>query len=264
MDNKPIKIRDMRHKEKFPIDDVYLNGYAKKCGIYATGVYMSLCRHANNNQRCFPSTETMGKELSISERQVYRAISILENFNIIKRERVGKKLNNLYTLVDRSEWSDRTSSQVTPDCVAGHPLTGSHIKDTHIKDTNIRKISNTIVLLATPKRCDIFPHLKDKEFTKTFNDFILMRKSLRSPMTPRAEEIILNKLQKHDIRVAIRMLENSIEKSWKGVFQLKQEEMTEFNTPIFTRKEVTNITEEQRQANLRELDKMKQSLNWKL
>ena len=78
-----FEVRDMRHKEKFQIDDIYLNGYAKKCGIYATGVYVSLCRHADTDQKCFPSLKKIAEELNISEKQVGRAIKILEENRII-------------------------------------------------------------------------------------------------------------------------------------------------------------------------------------
>jgi hypothetical protein len=216
---KEIKLRDMRHKEKFQIDDAYLNGYAKKCGIYATGVYVSLCRHSNNDQNCFPSAATIAKELDMSEKQVYRSIKILEDHNIIMRERVGKKLNNLYFLVDKSQWSDRTSSPITTDSRSHHYRTDSPTKDTHIKDTHKRNIE--------------FKFLEDSEFNKTFADFQLMRKSIKKSLTPRAEEIILKKLHQHNLRVAIRMLENSIEHSWQSVFPLKAEEISNMNMPIY-------------------------------
>ena len=74
-----FEVRDMRHKEKFQIDDIYLNGYAKKCGIYATGVYISLCRHSDAKlQECWPSIRKIAEELNISEKQVGRALKILE------------------------------------------------------------------------------------------------------------------------------------------------------------------------------------------
>ena len=77
------KVRDLREKF-FQVDDAYLNGYAKLCGISATGVYMILCRHASKDQSCFPSKKTIAEKLGISERSVYTAVKVLENWNIIK------------------------------------------------------------------------------------------------------------------------------------------------------------------------------------
>lgn len=101
-----IIIRDLRRKEKFFIDDEYLNGYAKKCGVTATAVYASLCRHVDKKQKCYPSTRKIAEEHNISIRSVYRALDVLEQYLIIRRKRLGKQLTNRYYLLDRTEWSD--------------------------------------------------------------------------------------------------------------------------------------------------------------
>lgn len=103
------KIRDLRSKEKFVMDDRYLNAYARLCGIHATGVYVSLCRHANKEQTCFPSKKLIAEELKISERKVYDALKILEHWNIIKvtsqgRKKDGSYRSKLYTLLDKTQW----------------------------------------------------------------------------------------------------------------------------------------------------------------
>jgi len=130
-----FEVRDLRIKEKFFVDDLYLNGYAKKCGIYATGVYLSLCRHANKEQTCWPSYKKMAEELKISIKQVGRSIKILEEQNIIKKIRIAKKLNNRYLLLDKSEW---TNSPITKDHQSNHIRTNSPIysKDTQLNYTN--------------------------------------------------------------------------------------------------------------------------------
>src|SRR3990167_2687808 len=142
---KQFEIRDMRHKEKFFLDDQYLNGYAKLCGVYATVVYISLCRHADKEQKCWPSHAKIAEEHNISSRQVIRALKILEEKHIIKQERIGKKSNNRYWLIDKSEWtnshiSELTNSHITSDQQSHHLVTNSHIhsKDTQVKDTHVR------------------------------------------------------------------------------------------------------------------------------
>lgn len=107
MPEEKIIIRDLRRKEKFIIDDEYLNGYAKICGIFATGVYVSLCRHADKEQKAFPSIKRMAAELAISESSVKRGLKRLDEHRIIVRERKGKMLTNRYYLLDKSEWSMR-------------------------------------------------------------------------------------------------------------------------------------------------------------
>jgi hypothetical protein len=103
------RVIDKRNKEKFQIDDAYLNGWAKRCGINATGVYMVLCRHASKDQECFPSKKLIAEKLAISERSVYNAIKILEAHNIIEVHYQGRKedgtyQNLTYILLDKTTW----------------------------------------------------------------------------------------------------------------------------------------------------------------
>lgn len=150
--DKTFEVRDRRAKERFYLDDLYLNGYAKKCGIYATGVYVSLCRHSNLEQKCWPSIRKIAEELDISQTQTRRAIKILEDHKIITKERLGKKLTNRYWLLNKSEWSDGTLTD-SPDRTLNtspqdtHPLPDRtlHSKDTHSKDTQVRKEEDTSV-----------------------------------------------------------------------------------------------------------------------
>ena len=142
----PFEIRDMRHKEKFEIDDIYLNGYARKCGIYATGVYVSLCRHINKEQQCWPSIRKIAEELDISEKQVSRSLKILEKNKLILKKRIGKKLNNRYVLLDRSEW---TGSPITTDPQSDHIGTDSPI---HSKESQLRTTHNTRLAKPTIRK----------------------------------------------------------------------------------------------------------------
>jgi len=104
--NEEFEVRDLRDKF-YMVDDAYLNGMARKCGIYATGVYNVLCRHASRDQDCFPSVKLISDKLSISVHQVSRAIQALEAHNVVKVERrPGEK--NKYYLTDKKEWKSET------------------------------------------------------------------------------------------------------------------------------------------------------------
>jgi len=149
MSERELEVRDMRKIEKFFIDDVFIDHMARVMGIYVAGVYTCLCRHASRAQECHPSISLIAQELDISERQVIRAIKILEAHQVIQRTRLGKKLTNRYALLDKSEWlvdnskSEVTGSHITGDCQSLHQVTASHfhrkvttlLKDTHMKDT---------------------------------------------------------------------------------------------------------------------------------
>ncbi len=115
---KLFKVRDLRKKDQYKIDDVYLNGYAKFCKPVATAVYNSLCRHAEfNSQKAFPSQDLIAYQHSISVKSVRRAIKKLASYNIIrieKERKKGKFANYVYTLLDKTEWKSITSGQKRP------------------------------------------------------------------------------------------------------------------------------------------------------
>lgn len=109
-----FEVRDLREKDFFVVDDKYLNGWAKVCGIYATGVYFVLCRHANSQtQTCFPSVSLISEKLSISQIQVKRALKVLEGHNIVKVARTAGKVN-VYYLVDKKHWTTGISQIPAP------------------------------------------------------------------------------------------------------------------------------------------------------
>ena len=100
----------------YKLDDAYLNGYAKICGIYATVVYNSLCRHANfYNQECFPSLKKIAEEHNISKPKVvdaefeFRKVDeskikkILVEEHDFSAQRVEKQLERLRELKEKQK-----------------------------------------------------------------------------------------------------------------------------------------------------------------
>lgn len=148
----------MRVKEKFFVDDAYLNGYARLCGSNATLVYLCLCRHADRHQESFPSVEGMAEKLAISRDSVMRGIKMLVSWGIVTKEKERRKdktwLNNRYVLLDKSVWKPKPSStqqlgaksQNNHSQVANQGVSQvavSDTKDTHrTKDTHIRIATN--------------------------------------------------------------------------------------------------------------------------
>jgi len=113
-----FKIRDLRKKDQFKIDDKYLNGYARICGVNATLVYNSLCRHSEfHTQKAFPSQGRIAHQHGISVKRVRVGIKKLIEYNIISAERrrvEGKFTNYVYYLLDKSVWKEATTGQNRP------------------------------------------------------------------------------------------------------------------------------------------------------
>lgn len=101
---KTFEVRDLRHKEKFVLDDAFLNGYGKIVGPPGIAVYVTLCRHVDKNQKCFPSQSLIGEKIDLPRQTVNIWIQVLSYFRIIKIERVGNKCNNRYLLLDKKYW----------------------------------------------------------------------------------------------------------------------------------------------------------------
>lgn len=66
----------------------------------------------------------------------------------------------------------------------------------------------------------------DDALNQTFIDYVDMRKRIKAPMTDKAVKLAMNKLERlsqGDNEKAIKILEQSIMNSWKGLFELKEE-----------------------------------------
>ena len=107
--NKDFKIRDKRKNGWFYIDNEYLNGLGKHLGPIGIAVYVSLCRHTNNEtQESYPSQERIAEEISVSRKTVKKYIGLLKNHNVIditqERSADGRFLHNVYILMDKEVW----------------------------------------------------------------------------------------------------------------------------------------------------------------
>lgn len=159
----PFKVRDLRIKEKFFLDDAYLNGYARYLKPTATAVYLSLCRHVDKEQSCFPAEETIAEEHGICVRTVISKIKLLQQWSIIRLEKVrsrkGKWLNNTYYLLDKSQWKQPSANSAPglSKCKKEqHQVQPLHTKDSHLKVTH----NNSETRPKAQSRCPL--HLKDK------------------------------------------------------------------------------------------------------
>ena len=140
-----MKIRDKRNKGWFWLDNEYLNGYARYFGAVGTAIYISLCRHVGEEQTCFPSQKTIAEELNIGERTIRKYIKLFEKYKIISVTRntdktTRRRINNVYTLLDKSEWKKPEASDASGEPEASECKSQRHqmpIKKTHIKKTHL-------------------------------------------------------------------------------------------------------------------------------
>lgn len=72
-------------------------------------------------------------------------------------------------------------------------------------------------------KTQVFQYLNNAGFIEAFNDYLEMRIKIHKPATNKAQELVLKDLHKYNLETAIKMLENSIVNSWRGVFPLREQ-----------------------------------------
>ena len=151
MQQQLFKVRDKRNKGWFYLDNEYLNGIGRHLGPIGIAVYVSLCRHADNEQKCFPAQDTIAIEIGAGVRSVRNYLKKLQKLNIIQLKKIrtseGKWLNNTYFLLDKSEWNypEATGAYGKPeannDTAIGNRVQ-SHRQQVPIKETNNNNTNN--------------------------------------------------------------------------------------------------------------------------
>jgi len=163
MQKLPLKLRERPKSGWFYADNETIDILSKYLGPHALCVYMSLCRHADNYQRCFPGQKLMAKELGMGERTVRKAVKLLKEMHVIhcRKEKINKSANlhNVYYIADKTEWlvskayHASAKGQKDTEIEAGEYKSDRHIvtvKDTHSNNTQDNKTKVEGELLLAP------------------------------------------------------------------------------------------------------------------
>jgi uncharacterized protein YdaU (DUF1376 family) len=235
------------------IDELGMEGYGifwmllealrnQKGYKYPVKFLKSLCRMKNADK------ETVSKvindyELFVVEEDHFFSDSFLKRMKEIDEHRArlaengrkgGKKTQSQKRNSSKasSGASSGASSKASTPVKQGFKQNSSNakaIKEKEIKEKEIKEDNKNTL----KEEFDFF--FNDSNFLETFEEFKNIRKALKAPATPKAEKLILNKLVKFsdkNIKIAIEILERSIENGWKGVFQLNSFNQQQEETPI--------------------------------
>lgn len=137
--------RDLRRKEKFQVDDRYIDdGYVVHAGQATFAIYAMLCRHANKAQEAWPSYDLMQQRLGVSPSTILRSLRLLSKLNIVhvisgRTPDKKRRAVNAYVLIDQSYWlptgSTRHQRSKTPATRQNQPVktnpSPEKCKDTH-------------------------------------------------------------------------------------------------------------------------------------
>ena len=99
-----FQVRDLRVKTRFAIDNRFQDDYAGILGPDCSMVYYALVRHANKEQKTWPSQQRIAEQIDKSRQWVGIYLHVLQFFKIIRTVRLGKSCTNRYYLIDESQW----------------------------------------------------------------------------------------------------------------------------------------------------------------
>lgn len=203
----------------------------------AKGVYAYLSALCGISDECYPSVETITKEMGMGKDTFYRHINALVAAGIVEKHQAvgedGKFGRTIY----------RLTHEVTISEKQGFPCTDN--EDTDNADTENKETINNISISNSIKNNSIkgksskavkvyFPD--DTLLNQAFADYVEMRKQIKKPMTDKAITLAIKKLQDlsaipfnetMDNEMAIQILNQSIMNSWQGLFPLKEERKKE-------------------------------------
>lgn len=178
------------------------------------------------------SVEGLAKLSSDGRASVMAALKELEKFHYLKRSQArdnsGKLGEAIYDIFEQP-WSEKpTTEKPTTEkpTAENRTLLNTNKLNTKVLNTNNKKVSK-----AQSKPVENFDSIIQKstestELREALVEFVKFRKLIKKPMTNKALELIIAKLNKlgQSDRERVAILNQSIERGWAGVFSLKDEE----------------------------------------
>jgi hypothetical protein len=163
--------------------------------------------------------EVMGRDLKQKPKTTYNRLQILKNIGIL-----DIKTTNKFSLVTVRNYGLYQSQETKKDSKKDNQrTTRGQPEDTNKNDKNDKNEKNIYIGLS-------------ENMKNAINDFIEMRKKIRKPMTERAIQIMLKKLDglAKDETTKIAILEQSTEKGWLSVYPLKEDKPAQKQPPQAT------------------------------
>ena len=212
--------------------------------IHQKMVLVYLCRAGNNGAPIYPSYSTIAEKCSMSRAKAISVVNELEGMGIliVERQRKDNYINstNLFyikrdALLGAGDTGLHGEPQMlSPQC---RPPSPQHILPSpqcrppspqHIQGVvhDVDPINNQLIKNQNeePRKKNHKAHVDISPLEKTIEDFKTHRKTMKKPMTPKAVQLMLEKLDKladtDGMKIAI--LNQSIERGWQGVFPLDQ------------------------------------------
>ena len=157
------------------------------------------------------SLQTLANETGLSVRQIRTALE-----HLISTGEVTSKSHNKFRIITVNNWERYQAIDKQDDKQPTKKRQRSDKQPTTDEERNkeIKKINK------------YYPG--DENLDKAFSDYVSMRKQIKKPMSDRAVELAMKKLDDlsaGDKDTAIAILNQSIMNSWQGLFELKRDKI---------------------------------------
>ncbi|PZM83067.1 hypothetical protein DLH72_04005 [Candidatus Gracilibacteria bacterium] len=184
------------------------------------------------------SQRKLAEKFGVSLSKINRMIKILEKEGIVKHEK-----NTKFTLIELLSW-DKYQGSETPMKHEGN--TNETREETIKEELRIIKNNKEEKEKNIKKEKSFFNFFKELKILKKINFefekfvdrngevifgnenfceelkyFYEMRKDIKAPMSARALELLCLKARNYDLNIFIKMIQQSTENSWKGIYDLK-------------------------------------------
>ena len=187
---------------------------------------------------------------NLANRWMWSTSSVSSFLKLLEDDLMIKKDSDKYrTLVTIINYKDFQESKYTKDTVSDTPTD----TPTDTVTNTVAETNNKLNKLNKDKRKDISKDIskrkvdeyyEDADVNAAFIDYVRMRKLIKHPMTEEAikrAKAKLEKLSAGNRELAIAILNQSVDHSWQGLFELKDKGVTnakQHNTTEFTEEEL--------------------------
>ena len=179
------------------------------------------------------SVEGLAKLSSDGRASVMAALKELEKFHYLKRSQArdnsGKLAEAIYDIYEQP-WSEKpTTVKPTTEkpTAENRTLLNTNRLNTKVLNTNNKKVSKSQSARPVENFDSIIESATESsELREALIEFVKFRKLIKKPMTNKALELIISKLNKIATtdRERVEVINQSIERGWAGVFALKSDE----------------------------------------
>ena len=145
---------------------------------------------------------------------------MFEDVEPVLNDRQQKIFNNLKRPLDVSKNKSKNARKENQKEIKSKSNENQNEIKKEIKRDNTSMMSMSMSMSMSNIYNNIY--FNNKELNSIFIDFLEMRKKLKAVNSDRAINALINKLNNYDDETKYKMIEQSIENSWKGLFELKK------------------------------------------